>query len=273
MRIYVLRAYVLWYLLFTSCRQKTASASVKAPSISENGGHTKQPGDVPHTSMKEDGGSQERSGSVKTEGMHGSTSVTPSVEGNREPSSNGAASNDNLGAECKDHCPRVQGEVEAMHTVKAMDSQSGKLLPDSTLKPPQPQNDQLKNGISACSVAESNDSPRKGDDKAPACPLPSQEEIVGEPCSSDAMRTSSTENTDASVGQAPSTPVCPDGNAVSRVPVKSVDPDNSEDGIYRVFTLYIHSTRMYMHVHTSQYSVIHMAKHVCIFHFQIREIL
>ena len=179
------RTYVL---LFTSYRQKTASASVKAPSTSENGSHAKQPGDVPHTySMKEDGGSQERSGSVKIEGMHGSTSVTPSVEGNREPSSNGAASNDKLGAECKDHCPRVQGEVEAMHTVKAMDSQSGKLLPDSTLKPPQPQNDQLKNGISACLVAESNDSARRQDDKAPACPLPSQEEIVGEPCSSDAM--------------------------------------------------------------------------------------
>ena len=228
------------YLLITSCRQKTASASVKAPSTSENGGHTKQPGDVPHTPMKGEGsGSQERSEPVKTEGMHGSTPVTPSVEGNRESSSNGAASNNKLGAECEVNCPRGQGEVEAVHTVKAMDSQSGTLLPDSTLKPPQPQNDQSKNGGGACSVAESNDSPRRGDDKAPACPLPSQEEIVGEPCSSDAMRTSSTENIDASVEQAPSTPVCPDGDensALSRVPVKGVDPDNSEDDIYRVFT-------------------------------------
>lgn len=211
---------------------------MKAPSASENGGHTKQLCDVPHTPMKGEGsGSQERSEPVKAEGMHGSTSVTPSVEGNSEPSSNGAASNDKLGAECEVHCPRGQGEVEAVHTVKAMDSQSGTLLPDSTLKPPQ--NDQPKNGTRACSVAESNDSARKGDDKAPACPLPSQEEIVGEPCSSDAMRTSSTENIDASVEQAPSTPVCPDrdeNSAVVHVPVKSVDPDNSEDDIYRVFT-------------------------------------
>ena len=230
--------YVLWCLLFTSCRQKTASASVKTPSASENGSHTKQLCDVPHTPMKGEGsGSQERSEPVKAEGMHGSTSVTPSVVGNRESSSNGAASK--LGAECEVYCPRGQGEVEAVHTVKAMDSQSGTLLPDSTLKPPQPQNDQLKNGISACPVTEGNDSPRKGDDKAPACPLPSQDEIVGEPCSSDATRTSSTENTDASVEQAPSTPVCPDGDensALSHVPVKSVDPDNSEDDIYRVFT-------------------------------------
>ena len=113
-------------------------------------------------------------------------------------------------------------------------------LPDSVLKQLEAQNCQANNDAGASSVAERDDNQRRRDNEVSVNPFcPSQEETVVDPCRSEVVRTSSTEDVNASIEQTPSTPVCADGDRNSAVihgPVKSVDPDNSEDGIYRVFS-------------------------------------
>ena len=130
----------------------------------------------------------------------------------------------------------MQGDAEAVHTVKRNDSQTVTLLPDSTLKPPEPHYCQSNDDNGAGPVAERTD--RRQDEKGLASTLcPSQEEMVGEPCNFDVVATPSIKDTDTSVGQTPSAPLCPDGAMESVavcVSVKSVDTDNSEDGIYSV---------------------------------------
>ena len=236
---------VVWHLLFNSCRRKAASGSEKAPSASEispvSSDHTKQTGDVTRTPSKgENGGSKERSSSVNEEGIQSSASVTLSVEGNRESSpSRDAAAIDKPSVDCEGQCSRVQVDVE-VHTVKQNDPEAHTLHPESTLKSPEAQNCQANNEAGASSVAERDDNQRRQDGEVSVNPLcPSQEKTVVDPCRSEVVRTSSTEDVNASVEQTPSTPVCPDGDRNSAVipgPVKSVDPDNSEDGIYRVFS-------------------------------------
>ena len=132
----------------------------------------------------------------------------------------------------------MQGDAEAVHTVKRNDSQTVTLLPDSTLKPPEPHYCQSNDDNGAGPVAERTDSPRRQDEKGLVSALcPSQEEMVRESCSFGVVATPSIKDTDTSGGQTLSTSVCPDGARESVavcVSVKSVDTDNSEDGIYRV---------------------------------------
>ena len=164
------------------------------------------------------------------------------MEGNKQSSpTNGSSSTDKRRLECEDHGSGVQGDAEAVHTVKRNDPQAVTLQPDSTLKPPEPHNSQSNDDNGTGPVAESTDSPRRQDEKGLASALcPSQEELVGEPCRCDVVATPSDKDTDTSVGQTPSTSVRPDGTRESVavcVSVKSVDTDNSEDGIYRVCTV------------------------------------
>ena len=233
-----------------SCRRKTASSNERAPPTSENGDHTKQHSDVCHTPLRgEDSGSKE--GSASTEGKHGSACVTPSVEGNRQSSQTNSSSTDKCSFEWEDHGSGVQGDAEAVHTVKQNDSQTVTLQPDSTLKPPEPHNCQSNDDNGAGPMAERTDSPRRQDKKG-LCP--SQEEMVGEPCSFGVVATQSIKDTDTSVGQTASTSVCPDGARESVavcVSVKSVDTDNSEDGIYRV-CIVVH-VKVHITVHYDTY--------------------
>ena len=68
----------------------------------------------------------------------------------------------------------------------------------------------------------------------------SEHDVIIEPSRSDIVRTtSSTEDVDPSTVQTPLDPLCAanDGNVASkRASVKNLDPDNSDDGIYRVGT-------------------------------------
>ena len=242
-------------MLFNSCRRKTASGNGKAPPTSENGDHTKQHSDVCHTPLKgEESSSKEWS--VSTGGKHGSTCIPSSVEGNRQSSpTNGSSSTDKCSLEWEDHGSGVLGDAEAVHTVKQNNSQTVTLLPDSTLKPPEPHNCQSNDDNGAGPVAERTDSPRKQDEKGLISALyPSQEEMVGEPRSFDVVATPSIKDTDTSGGQTPSAPVCPDGARESVavcVSVKSVDTDNSEDGIYRV-RIVVH-VKVHITVHYDTY--------------------
>ena len=247
--------YLKVHVLFNSCRRKTASGNGKAPPTSENDDHTKQHSDVCHTPLRgEDSSSKE--GSVSTGGKHGSTCVPSSVESNRQSSpTNGSSSTDKCSLECDDHGSGVQGDAEAVHTVKWNDPQTVTLQPDSTLKPPEPHNCQSNDDNGAGPVAERTDSPRRQDEKGLVSALcPSQEEMVGEPRSFDVVATPSIKDTDTSVGQTPSTSVCPDGARESVavcVSVKSVDTDNSEDGIYSV-CIVVH-VKVHITVHYDTY--------------------
>ena len=239
----------------TSCsyRRKTAPAGELHPSTSDQtgvSGHTKQPGGVPH-SKSESSGSKERSSSVTEEGTQSSTSLTPPVEDSREPPANGAASNDQLGVDCEEQCPRVEEDLSAQ-TVKQSDPKAPTLQPDFTLKAPEGQNDQVSSDIGANLEVSKDDGQERQDDKATAkTPLSTSEhDVIVEPSRSDIVRTtSSTEDVDASTVQIPLDPLCAanDGNVASKcASVKSLDPDNSDDGIYRVGTT-------------------HMATYMCIF--------
>ena len=135
------------------------------------------------------------------------------MEGNRQSSpTNGSSSTDKCSLECEDHGSGVQGDAEAVHTVKWNDPQTVTLQPDSTLKPPEPHNCQSNDDNGAGPVAERADSPRRQDEKGLVSTLcPSQEEMVRESCSFGVVATPSIKDTGTLVGQTLSTSVCPDG--------------------------------------------------------------